>query len=145
MLEIRRSAGSLQGADVNKLRLEDSILDSLLRPWRSVHGDNPRFEAFNAHALLSGKNNLQFVDYLLCSTALTGLKSLDTRREDGHFERRDHAKGASSDRRRPVRGDGVARPELEISMHDVAAEVAALLREGANAYRSAREFRVGKE
>jgi hypothetical protein len=37
----------------------------------------------------------------------------------------------------------VAGPEPEITMHDVAAEVAALLREGANAYQSAREFRVG--
>lgn len=88
-------------------------------------------------------NNLQFVDFLLCSTALTGLKRLDTRREEGDLEGRDHARGTSSVRSRPVRGDGVAGPEPEITMHDVAAEVAALLREGANAYQSAREFRVG--
>jgi hypothetical protein len=30
-------------------------MDSLLRPWRSVHDGNPRFESFNAHALLSGE------------------------------------------------------------------------------------------
>src|ERR1039458_7155888 len=88
-------------------------------------------------------NNLQFVDYFLCSTALTDLKRLDTRREDSHFEGRDHAKGASSRRSRPVRGDGVAGPEPEITMQDVAVEVAALLREGADAFQSTREFRVG--
>ena len=37
------------GDPTSTIRLEDSIMDSLPRPWRSVHDGNPRFESSNAH------------------------------------------------------------------------------------------------
>ena len=47
----RKSAGSCRGPDVNNPRLEDSVMDSLLRPWRSVHDGNPGFESSGAHRM----------------------------------------------------------------------------------------------